>query len=159
MDILQNTITNFVPSLKLEDVFYSSTAKVKKINNTPSDNTTLTNLISTVLKYQEIQDFLKTPLVVNSFYRSPELNKCIGGSINSQHCKGEAFDFISPRYGSALKIAQDISNSSIMFDQLIYEGSGKSCWVHISVRKDGVNRRQVLTKSPKDYLVGLYNIW
>ena len=34
--------------------------------------------------------------VVNSGYRSPALNKAIGGSATSQHCKGQAVDIECP---------------------------------------------------------------
>lgn len=34
----------------------------------------------------------KSPIKINSFFRSSEVNKAVGGAKNSQHLKGEAID-------------------------------------------------------------------
>ena len=41
---------------------------------------------------QKLRDIYKKPLIINSAYRDPEHNDNIGGSKNSQHLKGKAFD-------------------------------------------------------------------
>jgi len=50
----------------------------------------LAYLATTVL--QPIRDTFRYPIRVSSGYRSPELNKAVGGSVTSQHCKGQAAD-------------------------------------------------------------------
>lgn len=43
-------------------------------------------------KLQEVRQRLGKPMRLNSAYRSPAHNKAIGGSPNSQHLQGKAFD-------------------------------------------------------------------
>lgn len=98
--------------------------------------------------------------VINSGYRSKQLNEAIGGSSTSQHCKGEAADIEVPGV-SNLEIAQWIVDNDLPFDQLILEfyteGEPSSGWVHVSygVRKRG----QVLTAAKRSgrtvYLEGI----
>ena len=85
------------------------------------------------------------PITVNSGYRSPELNKKVGGVSNSQHLKGEAADIT---VGSAEdnkrlfdKIVELQKAGKIAFDQLIDESN--YAWVHVSYRS-GKNRDQIL---------------
>jgi len=77
----------------------------------------------------------------------PDLNKAIGGSETSSHCKGEACDF-EIFSSDNLTVAKWISES-LDFDQLILEfykkGDPHSGWVHCSYRRDGSNRKQVLS--------------
>ena len=89
---------------------------------------------------------------VNSAYRSPAVNKAVGGSKTSAHTLGYAVDFTA--YGhTPLTIANTLAKSDLKFDQLIYEGT----WVHISF--DPKMRREVLTAKFKDgkatYLKGI----
>lgn len=87
------------------------------------------------------------PTTINSGYRGPELNKAVGGSATSQHCKGEACDIEVPGVANA-EIAQWILDN-LEFDQLILEfytpGIPDSGWVHVSYTTEGDNRKQVLT--------------
>ena len=57
----------------------------------------LKHLVETAL--QPIRSNLEFPIRINSGYRNPLLNKLVGGSATSQHCKGEAADCeLSPRF-------------------------------------------------------------
>ncbi|BDD11656.1 peptidase M15 (plasmid) [Fulvitalea axinellae] len=86
------------------------------------------------------------PVAVTSFFRSPALNRRIGGSPTSQHCFGQAMDVDGHVYGG-------ISNREIFrfilkhceFDQLIWEFGDdiEPAWVHVSLREKG-NRKQAL---------------
>jgi hypothetical protein len=80
--------------------------------------------VRTILGHREIQ--------VLSWYRCLELNTLVRGSKNSAHIKGYAVDFICPKFGSPLRIVQEIATAStnlnLKFDQCIQEGD----WVHIS---------------------------
>jgi hypothetical protein len=80
---------------------------------------------------------------VTSGYRSPKLNRSIGGSKKSQHCKGEALDIQFWKDGQMVNrdIYNWILNSNLEFDQMINEFDFS--WIHISLRKEG-NRKQVL---------------
>jgi zinc D-Ala-D-Ala carboxypeptidase len=90
--------------------------------------------------FEPIRAYLKKPIKVNSGFRSLLLNKKIGGSKTSQHCKGEALDLdLHDR-----KLFNWIIDN-VEFDQLIYEfgTDTQADWFHISYSK-GKNRKQVL---------------
>jgi hypothetical protein len=97
--------------------------------------------------FEPIRQFYGLPLSVTSFYRSPALNKAVGGSRYSQHMKGEAIDIKG--FGSP----QNLKNSyifkyayrNLVFDQLIWEFGDTTdpAWVHISYSAKG-NRQQAL---------------
>ena len=87
------------------------------------------------------------PTTISSGYRSPELNRAIGGSHKSQHMKGLAADF-EVAGQSNFTVAKWIQDN-LEFDQLILEGHKKfipnSGWIHCSYNSVGVNRQEVLT--------------
>ena len=70
------------------------------------------------------------PLIVTSAFRSPAVNRAVGGSPTSAHVHGLAADFTCPRYGSPLQVCMAIEESGIEFDQLIHE-YGR--WIHLGV--------------------------
>ena len=89
------------------------------------------------------------PIVINSGYRSPELNKKVGGSPTSNHLTGCAVDIRcvgveqAIRYAAILLDAADDRQED--FDELLIERNRKGrYWVHFAVRppKEG-NRRKV----------------
>lgn len=47
---------------------------------------------------QPLRDTLGVPVVISSGYRSPEVNKRVGGVHNSQHMYGQAADIIVPAH-------------------------------------------------------------
>ena len=56
------------------------------------------NVIELIDNLNVLRQELGSPLYVNSGYRSPEHNKNIGGSLNSQHLTGKAADIRSNEY-------------------------------------------------------------
>ena len=76
-----------------------------------------------------------------SGYRSPALNKAVGGTNTSAHSLGYAVDF-TVSGSRPLEVARKIVASSIKFDQLIHEVSRNI--VHISF--DPRYRMQILTQ-------------
>ena len=86
------------------------------------------------------------PVIINSGYRSPQVNKAVGGAQNSNHLTGCAVDIRCLGKEQAIRYAcilLDISDESLEdFDELIIERSAKSVWVHFAVRPEG-NRRRV----------------
>lgn len=89
---------------------------------------------------QPTRNLLGVPMRFTSVFRSPEVNKAVGGAANSQHLYCEAADFIP--VGMSLQTAMKmIVNSNIPYDQLIIEtGKNNEQWIHISWRPD--NRRK-----------------
>ncbi len=143
----------------LGELIRSAMAERKHIDNTPPDEIAenLKHLCRQVL--EPIRQHYGKPFRPNSCYRSPELNKAIGGSATSQHCKGEAVDIEVPgvsNYDLARWVEQNLE-----FDQLILEcyrsGEPTSGWVHVSLKSPGkTNRKQALTYSNRKYTPGLH---
>ena len=124
----------------------SQTAERKGIDNVPQGE----HLDAAVALFENVVQKVRDhfgPTVLNSGYRSPELNAAVGGSSKSQHCKGEAADIEVPGVPNA-EVAEWIRDN-LDFDQLILEAYKKgipdSGWVHVSYKSDGSNRKSVLT--------------
>ena len=86
------------------------------------------------------------PIVINSGYRSPEVNELAGGATNSNHLTGCAVDIRCAgkeqmiRYASILLDIADGTKQD--YDELLLEQHGNVCWLHFAVRpKD--NRRRI----------------
>ena len=86
------------------------------------------------------------PIVVNSGYRSPAVNKAVGGAPTSNHLTGCAADIRVSGLEQLLRYAVillDISDESGEdFDELLLERKGAVMWLHFAVRPSG-NRRKV----------------
>jgi uncharacterized protein YcbK (DUF882 family) len=87
------------------------------------------------------------PILINSGYRSPEVNKAIGGVVGSNHLMGCAVDIHVYgleqliRYATILLDISDLNNED--FDELLLERSPKGTyWLHFAVRPHN-NRRKV----------------
>ena len=146
-------------NFSLQELTKSETAIRKGIDNTPDDViiSNLTTLCNMVL--QKVRD-CHGSVIITSAYRSSELNKAIGGSTTSDHCKGCAADFEVPGLDNKELARWIIDN--LTFKQLILEfyeeGNPNSGWVHCSF-EEGENNNQVL-RAIKDgkktvYLKGL----
>ena len=85
-------------------------------------------------------------IIINSGYRSPEVNKKAGGSATSNHLTGCAVDIRVGGFEQAIRYASillDISDGTKQdFDELYIERNGAGrYWIHFAVRpKD--NRRK-----------------
>lgn len=112
-----------------------------KLPNTPSDVeiNNLKLLVANVL--QPLRDMFGESIHVNSGYRSPAVNKAIGGAPTSQHCTGQAADLDCSDNAKLFHLIADFFD----FDQLIWEGGNNTqpSWVHVSY-KSANNRRQKL---------------
>lgn len=134
----------------LDEMIRSDTALRRGIDNYPSPEV-IQYLGETALLLEDVRQLLGMPIQVTSGYRSLELNRAIGGALNSSHMSGMAADFVCPRYGSPYDICQTIINSGMVFDQLIHEFTS---WVHISWSPNP--KQQVLTIDRNGTRVGLF---
>ena len=95
---------------------------------------------------QPVRNYFGMGVKVNSAYRHPDVNKAVGGSTTSDHCKGMAADIEIPGIANA-ELAEWIQNN-LEFRQLILEfytpGVPDSGWVHVSYNPAD-NKKQVLT--------------
>lgn len=134
----------------LSDFTYSSKAQEHEIDNTPSSDI-IEQLKSTAAGLERLRHALLNPILISSGYRCPALNAIVGGQPTSQHMKGEAADFICPKFGTPREIAFYLSDKLGMLgvDQLIMEGT----WIHASFTLQP--RGQLLTLSNGKYVIGL----
>lgn len=134
-------------NLSLKEVTKSATAIKHGISNEPSIDH-LENLKAIAENiFQPIRNHFGVPIAVTSGYRSEELNKRIGGSLTSQHSKGEALDLDADVYGQVTnKEIFEYILDHIDFDQLIWEfGTDQDPdWVHVSYKRKERNRGEVL---------------
>jgi zinc D-Ala-D-Ala carboxypeptidase len=120
-----------------------------KIDNTPSKEV-IEVLRTTAFYMEKVREILgNVAITINSGYRSPDVNRQVGGTSNSSHTYGYAVDFTA--YGhTPLTISNILSKSNLKFDQLIYEKT----WVHISF--DPRMRGNILTlKGKGKYVKGI----
>lgn len=98
------------------------------------------NLITEVL--DPLREWYGKPITVNSGFRSPALNKAVGGSATSDHMQGRAADITGGSPAENKKLFNLVQSLCLPFDQLIDEKN--FAWVHVSYRNEKENRKQVL---------------
>jgi len=130
---------------------YSTTAMRRGLDNTP-DKEQLSNMKLLAEKvFEPLREWVGGPIRINSFFRGPELNKAIGGSSKSQHCKGQAVDIDDDRCNKTNAQMYKFIKDELEFDQMIWEfGNDKNPnWVHVSYVSEDKNRNRCL-KAYKD---------
>ena len=116
---------------------------IKEQFNPPQEViTNLKELCEKVL--QPIRDKVGA-IKVSSGYRSPQVNKIVGGATSSQHLTGEAVDISGINISNA-ELFKAIKDSNLPYDQLLWEYGTKSnpAWVHVSYTSNRKPRKQVL---------------
>ena len=125
---------------------YSRTATRLGIENKP-DKQQLENMITVAEEiFEPLRQWVGGPIKINSFFRSPDLNKAIGGSTKSQHCKGQAID-IDDTFGKATNAQMyNFIKENLDFDQVIWEfgDDDNPNWVHVSYVSPQENRKRCL---------------
>lgn len=128
----------------LEELTVSETAQRHGLRNLPSDKhmINLRRLVETLEDVRELLDH--KPILITSGYRSPQLNRLVGGTMTSMHMLGLAADFICPGFGTPLEICQELKPhlALLKIDQLIYE---YEAWVHLGLTNEGEHRLMALT--------------
>ena len=116
----------------LTELTKSATAMRKKIDNTPTEavKKNLTALVDKVL--DPLREAWGQPIVVSSGYRSPKLNRAVGGVASSQHLLGQAADIhtVSDKPSENKKLYDLIKKLKLPVDQCINEYGYN--WIHIS---------------------------
>lgn len=148
------------PHFWLSEFVTSASAERAGLRNEPQA-WQIRNLASVALMLENVRGLLGgVPISITSGYRSPAVNKLVGGANKSAHLRGLAADFIAPGYGTPHAIAQALARSHPFIDQidqLIFEGT----WVHLGLPEPGAKPRgDVLTARfvkgcPTTYLPGV----
>lgn len=120
----------------------SATASRRGIDNTPSSTikANLTELVDNIL--DPLREAWGAPIIVSSGYRSPKLNRAVGGAKTSQHMYGQAADIrtVSDKPSDNKKLFDLILKLNLPYDQLIDEYGYN--WIHVSYSPR--NRKQIL---------------
>jgi len=165
---------NISKHVSLHEATFSQTAYTEGIENTPNPDQ-LANIQALCENiFEPLREWVGGPIQINSVFRGPELNAAIrGASKTSQHCanNGAAMDIDDKyfRVGVTSKNNADMFyfiKNNLEFDQLIWEFEDpdstpeKPCpkWVHVSFRRDGQNRGQILHATKKNGRVS-YPLW
>jgi hypothetical protein len=126
-----------------------NTVQAVEYKGVPIDEATIReNIEFTMSQLDVIREAWGAPIVVNSGYRNPAVNSIVKGAASSQHLTGQAADIISKANNrdanrKLFGLIESLSKSGeVVFDQLIDEYNYS--WVHVSFRKDGTNRKQIL---------------
>ena len=114
----------------------------REYDNTPND-AELENLKRLAEFLEEVKQTLGgRPIMVNSAFRSKQVNDAVGSSDKSQHRVGAAVDFRVPQL-TPDQVVRAIIASDLKFDQVIREFDR---WTHLSIPNtvDGKPRKQAL---------------
>jgi uncharacterized protein YcbK (DUF882 family) len=126
--------------ITIEEATYSESAVKNKVSNVPNEAQLEAMQLVAEKLFEPLRVWYGKPIKINSFFRNLEVNKLVGGSSTSQHCKGEAID-ISAGSKAENKKLFDYVCKNLDFDQCIDEKN--FTWIHISLKAKG-NRRQIL---------------
>jgi zinc D-Ala-D-Ala carboxypeptidase len=154
--------TRLSENFTLDEFTRSQTASRQGIANVPPADTipAIRHLVERVL--QPARDHFGKSMNINSGYRSPQLNKAIGGATTSQHMWSSLWAAADVEvFGLDNLTLANWIKEHCPFDQLIAEcyspsEGPNSGWVHVSLRTDNKDRKEVLTyQTGKGYTSGL----
>lgn len=120
----------------LSEFTRSDKARELGINNQPGilQINHLSKLCEHVL--EPLRAHFGKPVMINSGYRSPALNKAVGGSATSQHVNGEAADIHIPSVSMAeiWGYIRDNLDFYELIAEKISRRDGSAGWIHVSYR-------------------------
>ena len=125
---------------------YSRTALRLGIKNEPNKEQLANMKLLAEEVFEPLRAYVGGPIKINSFFRSPELNKAIGGSTKSQHCHGQAID-LDDTFGRCTNAEMfEFIKEHLDFDQIIWEFGDEANpdWVHVSYVSPEENRNRCL---------------
>lgn len=137
-----------------EDMTCSAVAKKMGIENKPDTDEMLnvSRVIMTLNKMRET--YFDRAIRINSGFRSPELNRAVGGAARSKHMSGTAADiqpWLLPPGEEGCKMMNELANAAIAMNydddftisKVIMERSGEKRWIHVEIPLKGgrMNRR------------------
>ena len=141
----------------LGELTRSSTAERLRLDNTPTPEA-LRALQTTAEMLERIRTTLGRPVIVTSAYRSPEVNRAVGGATSSDHMAGQAADIVVPAFGTPHLVASALAPlvSVLGIGQLILEGVKGKQWVHVSTRTPLKPVNRVITITDAGVRVGIH---
>lgn len=132
-------MTQLSAHFTLAEAILSQTAARLGLENDPPIDV-VSNMKKAALGMEQVRlELGGLPINVNSWYRSPAVNKAVGSKPTSAHVSGFAIDFTCPKYGTPRKIVEAIKASNIPYQQLLLEFDQ---WCHISF--NGAKRQTLI---------------
>ena len=122
-------MTQLSPHFSLEELTHSDVAVGNGWDNTP-DEAAQANLVRLAEFLERVKRLLgDKPVMINSAYRSKQVNDAVGSKDTSQHRLGCAADIRVPGM-TPDQVTKAIMGSNLEFDQVIREFDS---WTHVSV--------------------------
>ena len=117
---------NLSPHFTLEELTFTDH---REYDNTPNDQE-LANLVRLADFLEQVKTLLGgKPIMINSAFRSEEVNKAVGSKDTSQHRRGCAADIRVPGM-TPDEVVTAIMGSGLPYDQVIREFDR---WTHVSI--------------------------
>jgi zinc D-Ala-D-Ala carboxypeptidase len=117
---------NLTPSFTLEELTHTDH---REFDNVPNEEE-LANLYRLADFLEQVKALLGgKPIIVNSAFRSAEVNRAVGSSDKSQHRRGCAADIRVPGM-TPDEVVKAIVGSDLPYDQVIREFDR---WTHVSI--------------------------
>lgn len=122
----------------LEELTRSYEASRRGIKNIPTEEEKRNLVKLTYNVLDPLRERYGSPIIVNSGYRSEELNKAVGGVSTSYHRKGMAADITTGTKEGNRRLFWILKNSCIPFTELIDEKNYS--WLHVAYDEADLNR-------------------
>ena len=121
-------------------------SKYPEVYNIPSHEA-IANLANLCTWLEVLREKVAQPIIINSGYRSPQLNRKVGGAPTSNHITGCAVDIRTNGMEQAIEYAAILiayaKESAQDYDELLIERNRYGAvWLHFAVRPKE-NRRKV----------------
>ena len=109
-----------------------------EVYNIPSHEA-IANLKRVCVWLEVLRERYNEPIRINSGYRSPQLNRKVGGAATSNHLTGCAVDIRTSGYEQAIEYAAILiayaKESQQVYDELLIEKNRYGAvWLHFAVR-------------------------
>lgn len=121
--------TKLSENFTLREMTRSSAAETYHLDNTPDEKATKNLEILCKEVLQPARNLLKRPLIINSGYRSKEVNARVGGAKNSYHLTGCAADIHADNTAEGAVVSAALLANELT-DLVILEKRGRKVWVH-----------------------------
>ena len=125
-------------------------SKYPEVYNIPSHEA-IANMKRLCVWLEVLRNKVGHPIVINSGYRSPQLNRKVGGAPTSNHLTGCAVDIRTSGFEQAIEYTAILiayaTESNQEFDELLIEKNRYGAvWLHFAVRpKDNRHKVNFLT--------------